>query len=184
MYLEATGPLSVDPLSTKAKPELVVLQQNLSAAMCCSVYCMFSSYAMIPSIAFELDPQGRVYGALTGMLLHSGPALGLVLKMKAPVPLLWFERFLSYIIGRNVSMGEYLQIGERAFNMERLYNLREGLTARDDTLPPRLLDEPTFPGHARGVPLAEMLPRYYRVRGWDASGVPTPATLDRLSLQI
>jgi aldehyde:ferredoxin oxidoreductase len=183
MYLEATGPLSVDPLSTKAKPELVVLQQNLSAALCSSVYCMFASYAMIPSLAFELDPQGMIYGALTKVLLHSGPVIGLVLKSKAPVPLLWFEKFVSYVIGRTVTMGEYTEIGERVFNLERMYNLREGLTAADDTLPPRLLDEPTFAGHERGVPLANMLPRYYRVRRWDAAGIPTPQTLDRLSIR-
>ena len=183
MYLEATGPISVDPLSTKAKPELVILQQNLSAALCSSVYCMFASYAMIPSLAFRLDPQGLAYGALTKLLLNSGPIIGLVLKSKAPVPLLWFERFLSYIIGRKVTMGEYTEIGERVFNLERLYNLREGLTAADDTLPPRLLNEPTFPGLDHGVPLGEMLPHYYEVRGWDASGVPTPRTVARLSIR-
>ena len=73
MFLEATGPLSVDPLSTKAKPELVILQQNLSAAITSSVFCMFSAYAMIPGVAFSLNPQGpeSVQGALMGSGLGS-----------------------------------------------------------------------------------------------------------------
>jgi aldehyde:ferredoxin oxidoreductase len=183
MYLEATGPISIDPLSPKLKPELVTLQQNLSAALGCSVYCMFSTYAMIPSIAFALDPQGLLYKAITTGMLNAGPVLGLVLKSKAPVPLLWFEKFLSYILGRKVTMGDYTEIGERTFNMERLYNMREGLTGEDDRLPHRLLREPTFPGQSAGVPLADMLPRYYRTRGWDRAGVPTTRTVERLSIR-
>jgi aldehyde:ferredoxin oxidoreductase len=183
MYLEATGPLSIDPLSIKGKPELVVLQQNLSAAISSSVFCMFSSYAMIPAIAFRLKPQGLAYRIVTGILLNSGPILGLVLKIKTPIPVTWFEKFLTYTLGRQVSMGEYVEIGNRVFNLERIYNLREGLSAKDDSLPPRLLNESTFSGIAGGVPLHQMLPRYYKVRGWDEQGVPKRSTLARLRIQ-
>jgi aldehyde:ferredoxin oxidoreductase len=183
MYLEATGPLSVDPLSTKSKPELVVLQQNLSAAICCSVYCMFSAYAMIPPVAFRLNPQGPIYNLVTRAVLSSGPLLSIVLKTKAPLPLLWFERFLTYVTGSRYSMGDYVELGERVFNLERLYNIREGLTGADDSLPRRLLGDSTFPGIAGGVPLHEMLPRYYKLRGWDRAGVPTAKTLERLQIQ-
>jgi len=183
MYLESVGPLNVDGLSTKAKPELVMLQQNLAAAICCSVYCMFATYAMIPSVAFQLNPQGLAYDAITKVLLNSGPVLGLVLKSKAPVPLLWFERFISHVIGRRITMGDYVEIGERTFNLERIYNMREGLSGKDDTLPDRLLYEPLFSGAQAGVPLAQMLPRYYRLRGWDKAGIPTSATLNRLAIQ-
>jgi aldehyde:ferredoxin oxidoreductase len=183
MYLEAIGPISLDPHSIKAKPQLVVLQQNLAAAICSSVYCIFSTYAMVPSIAFNMDPQGPLYRAITALLLNSGPVLNVVLKTKAPIPVLWFEKFLTHVLGRKISMGEFVEIGERAFNMERLYNLREGLSADDDTLPDRMLHESTFPNIDSGVPLHEMLPRYYRLRGWDERGVPTKKTLERLSIQ-
>jgi aldehyde:ferredoxin oxidoreductase len=183
MYMEATGPLNIDPLSTRAKPELVVLQQNLSAAISSSVFCMFASYAMIPGIAFRLDPQGLPYQAITKALLNAGPVLGGVLKVKAPVPVTWFEKFLSHTIGRRITMGEFTEIGNRVFNMERLYNLREGLTGRDDTLPPRILNESIFAGVRGGVPLHEMLPRYYQIRGWDERGVPRRSTLRRLNIR-
>jgi aldehyde:ferredoxin oxidoreductase len=183
MFLEATGPLSVDPHSIKSKPQLVVLQQNLSAAIGSSVFCMFSSYAMIPGPAFRLNPQGLPYKIINTILLNSGPILGLVLKTKAPLPLTWFEKFLSYVIGKRVTMGEFTEIGNRVFNMERIYNLREGFTGTDDTLPRRLLKESIFPGIEGGVPLERMLPAYYKVRGWDERGVPKQSTLKHLRIR-
>ena len=65
-----------------------------------------------------------------------------------------------------------------------MYNLREGLTAKDDTLPARMLHEPTFAGTDSGHPLHLLLPRYYKKRGWDADGVPRRATLDRLRVRV
>jgi aldehyde:ferredoxin oxidoreductase len=65
-----------------------------------------------------------------------------------------------------------------------MYNLREGFTSADDTLPDRILHEPTFKHMESGHPLAELLPRYYRNRGWDADGVPTPRTLERLQVRV
>ena len=183
MYLEATGPLSVDPLSTRAKPELVTLQQNLVAAVSSSVFCVFSTYALIPALAFSLEPQGFGYKAVTGALLRAGPLLRIMLRNKAPVAVMFYEKFLTTIFGRKVTMGDFAEIGERVFNLERVYNLREGLTAADDTLPRRMLEEPTFSDQKRGVPLGEMLPRYYKVRGWDERGVPKPATLTRLGIR-
>lgn len=183
MYLEAIGPISIHPHSPKAKPQLVILQQNIAAAVCCSVFCVFSTYAMIPSVAFKLNPQRIPYRTLTSILHNSGPVLSLVLKSKSPLPMLWFEKFLGHIFGRKVTMGDFVEIGERAFTMERLFNLREGFTSADDTLPDRLLDESIFPDMEGGVPLARMLPLYYKLRGWDARGVPTKKTLARLRIR-
>lgn len=65
-----------------------------------------------------------------------------------------------------------------------MYNLREGLTAEDDTLPPRLLNESIYENMDSGHPLAELLPRYYKLRGWNADGVPTRDTLERLQVHV
>jgi aldehyde:ferredoxin oxidoreductase len=79
---------------------------------------------------------------------------------------------------------DFVQAGERTWNLERLWNLRAGLTAKDDTLPQRLLKEGHKSGPAKGVVvrLEEMLPVYYRVRGWDGQGVPTRDKLAELGL--
>ncbi len=78
-----------------------------------------------------------------------------------------------------------LEIGERIWNLERLYNLKAGLTAADDTLPKRLLEVPAPSGAAKGKvsDLAEMLPEYYEYRGWTEDGEPTGQTLQRLGLE-
>jgi aldehyde:ferredoxin oxidoreductase len=77
-----------------------------------------------------------------------------------------------------------LKAGERIWNLERLWNLKAGLTAADDTLPARMLNDPIPSGPSRGSVnrLGEMLPEYYALRGWDADGVPTKEKLADLAL--
>ncbi|MCC5858058.1 MAG: aldehyde ferredoxin oxidoreductase family protein [Ectothiorhodospiraceae bacterium] len=80
---------------------------------------------------------------------------------------------------------EYLlEVGERIWNLERDFNLRAGLTAKDDTLPTRLLKEAANVGPAKGSVnrLDEMLPKYYALRGWTPTGELTPETRQRLGL--
>ncbi|MBW2389348.1 MAG: hypothetical protein JRG89_13045, partial [Deltaproteobacteria bacterium] len=54
---------------------------------------------------------------------------------------------------------------------------------KDDTLPPRILNESIFENMESGHPLGDLLPRYYDIRGWDADGVPLRSTLDRLQVR-
>ncbi len=70
------------------------------------------------------------------------------------------------------------------WNMERLFNLKAGITKADDTLPSRFLKEPMPEGPAKGrvSKLDEMLPQYYELRGWNADGVPSPGKLAELGL--
>jgi aldehyde:ferredoxin oxidoreductase len=77
-----------------------------------------------------------------------------------------------------------LLVGERIWNLERGFNIVAGLTAKDDNLPPRLMNEPANTGPYRGAvsKLGAMLPEYYRVRGWTPEGVPTPETRARLGV--
>ncbi|MFX0173586.1 MAG: AMP-binding protein, partial [Candidatus Hodarchaeota archaeon] len=64
------------------------------------------------------------------------------------------------------------------------YNIREGLTRADDTLPKRLLEEPMPDGPAKGhvVNLEPLLKAYYEYRGWDEYGIPTAEKLEELEL--
>ncbi len=98
--------------------------------------------------------------------------------------MLWWEKWLTYITGEPLSGGHLQEIGARIFNLERMYNLREGFTSEDDTLPGRILNEASFPGASGGHPLSELLPRYYQLRGWDSDGIPTTRTLEKLRLRI
>ncbi len=84
-------------------------------------------------------------------------------------------------------MNEFARMGERINNLIRSFNVREGMTADDDTLPDRLLEEPHKEGPAAGIVLKEnfldMKKRYYQICGWDENGVPTEAKLRELGLQ-
>ena len=79
---------------------------------------------------------------------------------------------------------ELEKIGERIWNMEREFNNAAGFTAKDDSLPKRLLTEAAKTGASKGMvsKLPEMLPKYYAARGWDPEGRPTAETRARLSL--
>lgn len=96
----------------------------------------------------------------------------------------YFARTLSAVTGESFSTGDLIQVGERVWNLERLYNLREGFTKADDTLPPRMLNEPVPEGPSQGwvSKLEPMLNEYYRARGWDENGVPKPQKLADLGL--
>lgn len=79
---------------------------------------------------------------------------------------------------------DLLTIGERIWNLERLWNIRAGMTRDDDTLPARLRTRPIPEGAAKGHVnrLEAMLPEYYALRGWDAAGVPSKEKLESLGI--
>ena len=82
------------------------------------------------------------------------------------------------------TMEKLALVGERIYNMERLFNNAAGFTAKDDDLPPRLKMEAAKTGPAKGLVngIDKMRPEYYKVRGWSPEGIPTKETLDRLGL--
>ena len=96
-----------------------------------------------------------------------------------------YAALLSAVTGVEYSVDEALKAGERVWNLERLWNLKAGLTKADDTLPERFLKTPMPEGAAKGqvVHLDVMLPEYYKLRGWDKDGVPTEERLEELGLK-
>ncbi len=82
------------------------------------------------------------------------------------------------------TLDDFIKAGERTWNLERLWNLKAGFTAKDDTLPERLLKTPHKAGPAKGVTvhLDQMRPTYYKTRGWDEQGVPSKQKLAELGL--
>ncbi|MBI3756900.1 MAG: aldehyde ferredoxin oxidoreductase family protein [Deltaproteobacteria bacterium] len=91
---------------------------------------------------------------------------------------------LSAATGVTYTMDDLMKIGERIWNLERLWNERSGMTGKEDTLPKRILEEPIPSGPAKGQVnrLGEMLPEYYQLRGWDADGKITQEKLQELGL--
>jgi aldehyde:ferredoxin oxidoreductase len=104
-------------------------------------------------------------------------------------PALYWDRIaiaLSLITGFNIDVPALKMIGERIVNLQRMFNVREGITRKDDTQPRRLLEEKSLsPGRAFGhvVNLKPMLDEYYQLRDWHVNtGVPTTEKLRNLGL--
>ncbi|MBN1770414.1 MAG: 4Fe-4S binding protein [Deltaproteobacteria bacterium] len=189
VFFEALGPVNIDPLTPLAKPALTVFQQNTMEAVAAAGGCIFTTYAVIPDVpSWAVNPHGWQARLVNQVLQLTRFALGGQGKMSPGampfhLPLLPHTRALAAYTGVKMNLGLFSAVGERAYTLERMINLREGLLAETDALPPRLTDELQRPHEPRSkVPLAEMLPVYYRVRDWDAAGVPTRRLLDKLDL--
>lgn len=94
---------------------------------------------------------------------------------------------LRFVTGWDVSLEEFLQVGERIFNLGRLFNVREGVNRTLDVLPDRF-SEPLQEGGSAGeaitrMDLERMLDEYYTLRGWTKDGVPKEEILVRLGLK-
>jgi aldehyde:ferredoxin oxidoreductase len=95
---------------------------------------------------------------------------------------------VNSILGTSMDVGDLLTVGERIVTLERVVNVRLGLTDKDDTLPPRLLYQPISDGPRKGemvdvYMLDRMKREYYSLRGWSKKGVPYKETLIRLGLR-
>jgi aldehyde:ferredoxin oxidoreductase len=95
-----------------------------------------------------------------------------------------YADLLSATTGMKIDTAELLKIGERIWNLQKLYNIKRGFGRNDDTLPARLLNEPLKEGAPTGQVWRrdEMLDEYYTVRGWDSEGTPTKEKLKGLGL--
>ncbi|MDH3885882.1 MAG: aldehyde ferredoxin oxidoreductase C-terminal domain-containing protein, partial [Desulfobacterales bacterium] len=104
-----------------------------------------------------------------------------------PLSMVDYTQYFQAVTGENISEKEFLTIAARIETLIRMFNLREGLTRKDDTLPYRTLHEPLPDGPATGQCIGEenlnrMIDEYYASRGWDSAGVPTEKTLKKYQL--
>jgi aldehyde:ferredoxin oxidoreductase len=78
----------------------------------------------------------------------------------------------------------FVRVGERIFNLQRLFNLKAGIKKEDEKLPDRFYDEPLPDGSNKGesLSLVDAMSVYYNLRGWDENHVPYPGKLNRLGL--
>jgi aldehyde:ferredoxin oxidoreductase len=153
-YLELFGtPVLVDSAEVEGKAAIVISAQTLSTIIDSAGLCIFFAHRALVTKDVLIQP--------VGILEYLNPATG-----------------------ADYSIEELCEAGERIFNAERQFLVRAGFTGADDTLPPRELEEPLpdGPGAGQVSHLPEMLVEYYQLRGWDADGIPTQATLSRLGI--
>jgi aldehyde:ferredoxin oxidoreductase len=101
-----------------------------------------------------------------------------------------FSKLIYLTTGMKINKSQLMEIGERITTTERLFNIRDGFSRKDDTLPERFFKEPT----PLGFPIAKgkkidrekfkvMLDEYYALHRWDNNGVPTTETIQELGLE-
>lgn len=95
-----------------------------------------------------------------------------------------YREMLNAASGFEMTTDEMMKVGERIWNLERKFNLEAGISPAEDTLPPRFLNEPLPDGPQKGAlsKFEELLPEYYRIRGWDEKGYIPQAKLQELGL--
>jgi len=125
-------------------------------------------------------------------LWSAADALDLCIFAIAPTRVFTLEemaQMVAAVTGWNTSSYEIMRMGERRLTLMRLYNLREGLTAEDDTLPDRFFDDPIPTGDWAGTRLDRAqfhaaIRTFYGMMGWDEQGVPREETRADLRLRV
>ncbi|UCF09468.1 MAG: aldehyde ferredoxin oxidoreductase family protein [Candidatus Bipolaricaulota bacterium] len=97
-----------------------------------------------------------------------------------------YPELVAAASGCKVSWDEMAALGERIWNLEKLFNLKAGLTRDDDVLPAKCL-EPVLGESSQSAVIEadrfeEMLDEYYSLRGWDAEGIPRDEKLEELGI--
>jgi aldehyde:ferredoxin oxidoreductase len=121
----------------------------------------------------------KIFQDLTAVIDSMGLCLFTSFAIGAP----HYAAMLNAGTGTNYTVEELLVVGERIYNIERMFNKAAGMKPEDDRLPKRLTEEPITNGPSEGQvsQIAITLPQYYEVRGWE-NAFPTKETLERLGL--
>ena len=121
----------------------------------------------------------KTFQVLTSVIDSMGLCLFTSFALGAPE----YTKLLNAACGTEYTPEQVLEIGERIYNIERVFNKAAGMKPEDDRLPKRLLSEPIPEGPSKGMTskLEITLPEYYEVRGW-VNAFPTDETLKRLGL--
>jgi aldehyde:ferredoxin oxidoreductase len=108
-----------------------------------------------------------------------------ICKFISWVPLSSILDWIYYLTGTRMEPKEFMMTGERISNLKRMYNVRHGITRKDDNLPERIMTQKRGEGAASDhLPNLElMLDEYYLCRDWDKNGIPRMDKLKNLDLE-
>jgi len=169
-------PVRIPGGKSAGKVRLTVFAQDMFNSIDCLVGCFRASYCL----ATPPEWMRGLPSWLTGFFTGRTPSMA-----TSFIDLTDYYNAVSFVTGIRYKRSAFLRVGERTTNLERLFNLREGLTSKDDSLPLRFIGEPFQEGEISGkvVPLTKMLLKYYRLRGWSEVGIPTEQLLRKLAIE-
>jgi aldehyde:ferredoxin oxidoreductase len=148
-------------------------------------------WASVPEWRPGLD--GKVYEGKAKLVKESSEFMAVVASMifcrfaRPFYPWKTLERISPMLMGVKISEADFKMIGERITTLARAFNVREGISRKDDMLPERFFEEPLPEGPSKGMVVNKekfmaMLDEYYDLMGWDRNGIPTKAKLIELGL--
>ncbi len=147
-------------------------------------YTISAEILGLPELAERTAVEGKamlakVFQDLTCVIDSMGLCLFTSFALGAPQ----YAALLNAATGTNYSPEELLEVGERIYNIERLFNKEAGMKPEEDRLPKRLTEDPIPDGPSAGMlsQIEVTLQDYYKVRGWEKA-FPTRETLERLDL--
>ena len=186
VVLEGLG-MNVNGQTPRGKADLCMVMQDLMESISCGGQCLFTSYGVLPAFMVR-NPNGILQRVVNAAVPFVGPAVRVVNKLPEiacfNIPLIPYPLELRYTTGMKLTLGEFIRIGERSYNVERAVNARFGVSAANDKLPKRLTDVPQDPKNPKTkVPLEQMKKTYYRARGWGKNGLPGEKKLRRLGIR-
>lgn len=148
--------------------------ENMYAAINSMHGCQFTSFAyMLETFVVKNTPL-----PLLKMTMQYLPKIALAL-----MDITTYSKSFQAITGIDLSQKEMLQTGKRIHLLERYLNGLEGIDTKSDTLPGRMLKEGrTIDKKKRTVPLDRLLKSYYKIKGYDQSGIPTRRSMTELGL--
>ena len=163
------------PKAKRGKATMVKFFENVYSALNSLQICHFTAFAVFlepPLIKYTPTP-------LLKLAVQNLTPVALALMDLRLWPALW-----SSVTGIKLGMQGFKKAGERIHVLERYMNTREGISAKDDTLPARLLEEGRDCDNMNlTVPLDKMLHKYYKIRGYDTNGIPTDSLLEELGIE-
>ena len=183
--------MSVKKLELPAYDPRGVQGQGLQYATSNRGGCHVRGYMIAPEIVGlpeKLNPHSiegkavwvKIFQDLTAVI----DSLGLCLFTSFALGADDYKDLFNAIVGQDYTKETLLEAGDRIWNIERMFNLKAGVSPEQDKLPRRLLTEPIPKGPCKGHVhrLGELLPEYYKERGWNEQGLPTEAKLTQLDI--
>ncbi len=133
---------------------------------------------------FSTDQKGAMTAAMQDLMSLFDSLKVCKFMIYGGVKVTHLVEWLNLVTDWDLGQKDFLFIGERIFNLKRLYNVRLGISRKDDILSARVLSEKKGGGAGEHLPhLGRMLSNYYDIRGWDSNGIPTKETIRRLDLE-
>ncbi|MCP4376981.1 MAG: aldehyde ferredoxin oxidoreductase family protein [bacterium] len=184
--------MSVKKLEMPAYDPRGIQGQGLQYATSNRGGCHVRGYMISPEVLGvpeKLDPmslEGKATWAIGFQNLTSTiDSLGVCLFTSFALGAEHFASIYNTIVGDELTGDDMFAVGDRIWNLERMFNLAAGIDPSQDTLPKRLLNDPIPEGESKGAvnKLDQLLPGYYEERGWSSDGIPTDEKLQALGLK-